>query len=186
MRFEKKQAIRRPIEIVNQEIVRYVTTHCGWTFGTRHGETYPLELSPHFPWPHQESFGLPSVVVCFFAREGCLTLWWTISNSTPHLPRKTVYDCEWKWFSRKYQNYLRLVHELWRRDDGSATGILSIDDCRWSVLAIRNTLRAFGRSVGARCKQDPIKYRIWNGEKWFQHTRIEKKNKSDGGFTSSL
>lgn len=66
MKFEKKQAIRRPTEIVNQEIVRYGTTHCGWTFGTRHGETNPLELSPHFPWPHQESFGLPSVVVCFF------------------------------------------------------------------------------------------------------------------------
>lgn len=49
MKFEKKQAIRRPTEIVNQEIVRYGTTHCGWTFGTRHGETNPLELSPHFP-----------------------------------------------------------------------------------------------------------------------------------------
>lgn len=69
MKFEKKQAIRRPTEIVNQEIVRYGTTHCGWTFGTRHGETNPLELSPHFPWPHQESFGLPSVVVCFFLHE---------------------------------------------------------------------------------------------------------------------
>lgn len=183
MKFEKKQAIRRPTEIVNQEIVRYGTTHCGWTFGTRHGETNPLELSPHFPWPHQESFGLPSVVVCFFCTRRMFDIVMDYFKFYATSPTKNSLRLRGKMIFSKIPD---LVHELWRRDDGSATGILSIDNCRWSVLAIRNTLRAFGRSVGARCKQDPIKYRIWNGEKWFQHPRIEKKNKSDGGFTSSL
>lgn len=50
---------------------------------------------------------------------------------------------------------------VWRRDnEGSVAGNLATIDRTCNVLAMQKTCWAFGRSVGARCKQDPTKCRI--------------------------